>query len=592
MSRPLRIANCSGFYGDRLEAPGLLLEGPDPIDVLTGDYLAELTMLILWKSRQRDGRLGYATTFLTQMEHYLATCIERGIRVVVNAGGLNPRGLKAKLDELALVLGLDVATAAVCGDDLAPEVDALLAAGEPLLHLDTGLPFSSTGRQALTANAYLGGWGIARALDAGAQVVVTGRVTDAALVLGPGAHHHGWSPDDWDQLAGAVVAGHVIECGTQATGGNYCFLDELSDARFPGFPICELAEDGSSVLTKQPGSGGLVSVGTVTAQLLYEIAEPTYANPDVVADFTSITLTQLGPDRVGIGPVKGLPAPPELKVALNYEAGFKNQMSIVVTGLDIEAKAARATAMLFEILGGQDQFDGVTTTLLRSDEPDAERNDQAQARLRIMVKGRDRDLVGRRFSRAVIELTLAAYAGFFAETLPGDATSYGVYWPTLVDPSVVTHTVVLPDGTEVVVEDGPRSQGMTQSEPPASPLVVNDAEPSTERVLLGQLLGARSGDKGGNANVGFWATDEVVGAWLQDCFNIEQFRSLLPEADGLEVRRFALPNLAAVNFVVVGLLGEGVASSTRLDPQGKGLGEYLRSRSILVPPSVAERRRS
>src|SRR5580700_2806604 len=341
MTRPVHIANCSGFYGDRLAAAREMLDqGSSPIDVLTGDYLAELTMLILWKARRKDPGLGYATTFLRQMEDVLGTCLERGVKIVANAGGLNPEGLAAKITELSSQLGLNARVAYLTGDDLAPVIGDLQAAGHEFTNTDTGLPLAKADLPVVTANAYLGGWGIAAALQAGADVVVCGRVTDASLVVGPAAWWHGWRDDDWDALAGAVAAGHVIECGPQATGGNYSFLDEITDRRSPGFPIAEVAADGSSVITKHDGTGGLVSAGTVTAQLLYEIDGPAYLGPDVVADFDSVALTADGPDRVRISGARGTPPPPTLKVAMNYRGGYRNTMTLVLTGLDIEEKAA------------------------------------------------------------------------------------------------------------------------------------------------------------------------------------------------------------------------------------------------------------
>ncbi|MCU1380014.1 MAG: exopolyphosphatase, partial [Acidimicrobiales bacterium] len=385
MNRAVRIANVSGFYGDRLAAAREMLDGPDPIDVLTGDYLAELTMLILWKARRKDPTTGYATTFVRQMEQVMGTALSRGIRVVTNAGGLNPHGLAEQLHEVAGRLGLSPRIAVVEGDDLLGRL-----AGEDLTHLDTGQKLAEAGVEPVTANAYLGGWGIAAALAADADIVVTPRVTDAALVVGPAAWWHGWGRQDWDRLAGAVVAGHVIECGPQATGGNYSFaVTELPDARYPGFPIAEVADDGSSVITKQPGTGGAVTVGTVTAQLLYEIAEPAYANPDVVARFDTIDIAQEDPDRVRLSGIRGEPPSGRIKVALNYPGGWRNTMTLGITGLDIEAKAERALAMLAGILGGWDQFAAHDVTLVRTDE-------RAIAHLRITVKDPDPDKVGRR----------------------------------------------------------------------------------------------------------------------------------------------------------------------------------------------------
>ncbi len=592
--RPVRIANCSGFYGDWLPAAREMVEG-GPIDVLTGDYLAELTMLILWKARLKDPAAGYARTFLAQLEQVLGTCLDRGIKIVVNAGGLNPAGLAAEVDKLAVRLGLRPAVAHVTGDDLLGRLDGLLEGGLDLANLDTGQPLAGAGVEPVTANAYLGGWPITEALAAGADVVICPRVTDAALTSGPAAWWHGWERTDWDRLAGAVIAGHVIECGPQACGGNYPFLDEITDRRYPGFPIAEVSADGSSVITKHNGTGGLVSAGTVTAQLLYEIAGPDYAGPDVIAHFDSVRLTGEGRDRVRISGARGGPPPGTLKVALNYLGGYRNTMTLVLTGLDIAEKAAWARQELFGLLGGEDRFAAVDVRLLRFDKPDAQANEEATAHLRITVFGEDAGRVGRAFSDAVMGLALGGYAGFHPTTPPTPATAYGVYWPALVPADVVEQIVVLPDGGHRVVPHtgtmagacGPTAAGAA---PFPAPAPVSAAEPApaagTVRLPLGRLVGARSGDKGGNANVGLWARDPAAFGWLRAELTVERFRALLPEAAALEVRRYELPNLGALNFVVVGLLGQGVAASARPDPQAKGLGEYLRSRLVDVPVSL------
>ncbi|RJS46743.1 acyclic terpene utilization AtuA family protein [Nocardioides cavernaquae] len=580
--RPVRIANCSGFYGDRVAAAREVVEG-GPIDVLTGDYLAELTMLILWKARQKDPAAGYAKTFLTQMEQVLGTCLDKGIRVVANAGGLNPGGLAAELTSLAERLGLAPKIAYIDGDDLTDRLPELVAAGHPLSNMDTGQTLEDAGAKPVTANAYLGGWGIAEALGAGADIVVCPRVTDASLVVGPAAWWHGWSRTDYDQLAGAVAAGHVIECGPQATGGNYSWISEVVDRRYPGFPIAEVAADGSSVITKHDGTGGLVSPGTVTAQLLYEIQTPAYANPDVVAHFDTIRLEQEGMNRVLMSGATGTPPPPSLKVAVNFLGGYRNTMTLVLTGLDIEEKASWARAALFDILGGEDQFDEVDVRLLRFDREDAPTNEQATAHLRVSVKDGDPAKVGRRFANATMELALGGYAGFHTTTPPTAESAYGVYWPALVPTETVTHRVVLPDGSERVIPPGP----VADLQPwPAVDVVPSPVAGPTRRVPLGTICAARSGDKGGNANVGLWTRTPEAFAWLQAHLTEDRLRELLPEAANLEVRRYDLPNLNALNFIVVGLLGAGVASSTRPDPQAKGLGEYLRSRHVSIPLSL------
>jgi hypothetical protein len=590
MTRPVRIANCSGFYGDRFSAAREMLDGP--IDVLTGDYLAELTMLILWKARRKDESLGYATTFLRQMQDVLGTCLERGIKVVANAGGLNPEGLAAKITEL----GLNARVAYLTGDDLAPAIKDLQAEGQEFTNLDTGVPLAKAELPVVTANAYLGGWGIAAALQAGADIVICGRVTDASLVSGPAAWWHGWARDDWDALAGAVAAGHVIECGPQATGGNYSFLDEITDRRHPGFPIAEVAADGSSVITKHDGTGGLVSVGTVTAQLLYEIGEPAYLNPDVVAHFDTIRLEQAGPDRVTLAGTRGSPPPDTLKVALNMLGGYRNTMTMVITGLDVEAKAEYATSLLFERLGGPAWFEEADVRLLRFDRPDAPVNELGVAHLRVTVKDQDERKVGRAFSDAITELALAGYAGFHTTTPPVGASAYGIYWPALVPRHMITEHVHLPDGSTTAVRhttDDPPEQAVADPGPgvalsTAREPFASDLEPAGPPVAvpLGRLCGARSGDKGGNANVGLWAVSPAAYAWLRRHLTVGRFRELLTEAADLEVDRYELPNLLALNFVVHGLLAPGVSATTRPDPQAKGLGEYLRSRIVTVPADL------
>jgi Acyclic terpene utilisation family protein AtuA len=573
MSDVLRVGNASGFYGDRHSAVQEMLEGGD-LDVLTGDYLAELTMLILGRDQLKDPALGYARTFLTQMRDHLRLARERGVTVVTNAGGLNPSGLAAALREV----DPRARVAYVEGDDLRSRAAELGLPGGDDGGDDLGDP--------LTANAYLGCWGVVAALQAGADVVVTGRVTDASLVVGAAAAHFGWDREAYDALAGATVAGHVLECGTQATGGNYCFLDELPDARPPGFPLAEVAADGSSVVTKHPGTGGVVSVGTVTAQLLYEIGGARYAGPDVVSRFDTVELTALpeqGPDRVRISGVRGEPPPPTLKVGLNHLGGFRNQAEFVLTGLDIDAKADLARAHLQDALPDLAGLRPVWT-LARTDHDDPGSEEAASARLRCQVRSADAKAVGRRFSRAAVELALASYPGFHLSALPGDASPYGVFSHRFVDQDAVEHVAVLADGTRVVVDAPKRTERLTERVELGLPAPL-PAGPST-RVPLGRVVGARSGDKGGDANLGLWVrTDSAEAAWrwLAHLVTPETVRALLPEAADLPMTVQLLPNLRAVNVVIHGLLGQGVAASTRFDPQAKALGEWVRARYVDVP---------
>ena len=290
----IKIANCSGVYGDKLSAAREMVEG-GPIDVLTGDYLAELTMTILYNQQQnRGGNAGYVGTFLKQVRDVVEPCMQRGIKIVSNAGGLNPAGMAADVQALLDELGVSAKVAYIDGDDLVPRMDDLKSAGEHFVNMDKGVPLSEVSNKVLTANAYLGAWGIKEALDRGADIVICPRVTDAAVVIGPAAWKFNWQRDDFDALAGALTAGHIIECGAQACGGNYSFFQEVPSFRNVGYPIAEIEADGSFTVTKHPGTGGLISVGTVTAQLLYEISTPAYLNPDVIAHFDAMKIEQVG----------------------------------------------------------------------------------------------------------------------------------------------------------------------------------------------------------------------------------------------------------------------------------------------------------
>ncbi len=552
----LRIGNASGFLGDRFSAVQEMLTGGE-LDVLTGDYLAELTMLILGRQRAKDPARGYAGTFLRQLETGLGEARARGVTVVANAGGLNPAGLADAVRALAQRLGLDVTVAHVEGDDLLPRA-AELGFGD-----------------ALTANAYLGAAGIATCLRAGADVVVTGRVTDASLVVGPGMAHFGWSAGDLDALAGAVVVGHVLECGTQATGGNYSFSDR-HDVRRPGFPLAELHADGSAVITKHPHTGGAVTTGTVTAQLLYEIQGARYAGPDVTTRVDTIRLAQDGPDRVRISGTVGEAPPPTTKVCVNTLGGFRNEMTVALTGLDVATKAELVTAQLEAALDPRPR--SVAWTLSRLDTPDAPTQAQATALLRCAVTDPDPTVVGRSFSGAVVELALASIAGFHVLDPPGDGTPYGRYTAAYVDNAVPQHLAA-----GVLHQPPVTTRPLLPVPNPELPAALTGP---TRKVPLGTVFGARSGDKGGDANVGVWAESDAGYAWLAHELTPDRVRVLLPETAELEIHRTLLPNLRAVNLVLVGLLGEGVASAFRFDPQAKAVGEWLRSRLVDLPVTL------
>ncbi|MEU5532924.1 acyclic terpene utilization AtuA family protein [Streptomyces sp. NPDC020362] len=581
---PLRIGNFSGFYGDRADALREMLTGGE-VDVLTGDYLAELTMLILGRDRLKDPAAGYARTFLRQLEDCLGLAHERGVRIVTNAGGLNPAALADAVRQLAGRLGIPVRVAHVEGDDLAsalPQVlDAARPGGTPTGALDAARP-EGTPTGVLAAHAYLGGFGIAECLRSGADVVITGRVTDAALVTGPAAAHFGWRPGDYDRLAGAVVAGHVLECGTQATGGNYAFFGD-GDVRRPGFPLAEIHADGTAVITKHPGTGGFVDVGTVTAQLLYETGGARYLGPDVTTRLDTVRLSQDGPDRVRIEGVRGEAPPATLKVGLNRLGGHRNEVAFVLTGLDIEAKAALVREQLTDALAKSPPAE-VRWDLVRTDRADADSEETASALLRLVVRDPDQQVVGRALTGAAVELALASYPGFHVLAPPGKGAPYGVFEDVYVPQGAVDHVAVLPDNRRVSVP--PAQDTLVPEDVPQPPLPEPFPSGPVRRAPLGLVAGARSGDKGGNANVGVWARSDDAWRWLAHELTTDRFRQLLPESRDLPVTRHVLPNLCAVNFVVEGILGAGVAAQHRFDPQAKALGEWLRSRHLDIPEAL------
>ena len=584
MTEPIRIANCSGFFGDRLSGAREMVEG-GPIDVLTGDWLAELTMLILSRIRAKRPGGGFAGTFVTQMEHVMGTCLDRSIKVVSNAGGLDPRGCADAVQEVADKLRLAPKIAYVDGDDLLPRIDEIVGSRAIVPFVEGDEVGDHT--RLVTANAYFGCWGIVEALAHGADIVITGRVTDAAVACGPAAWHHGWASDDWDALAGGVVAGHVIECSAQATGGNYSFFTEVPGMARLGFPWAEVAADGSSVIGKHDGTGGQVSIGTVTSQLLYEIGGPAYLGPDVTARFDTIQLEQVAPDRVRIHGVKGEPPPPTLKVAMNELGGYRNDIAIALTGLDVDDKAEVVAGAFWAACPyGPDDFASVVTRVVRTDKPDPATNEEATALWRISVKDPDERKVGRAFSNAVIETALASIPGMYGVGGgPSAASPYGVYRPALIGADLAPQYVHVDGRTIQIERTAPRSSVPVAVRPADGPAAEPPDGPTTSGPL-GRIVGTRSGDKGGDANLGVFARSDAAWVWLDSFLTTERLIELLPEAGRDPIDRYRLPNIRSLNFVIHGLLEEGVAASTRQDAQAKSLGEWLRARVVDIPDSL------
>ena len=581
----IKIANCSGFYGDKLSAAKDLVDG-GPIDVLTGDYLAELTMAILFGQKMQRGEdKGYVGTFLKQINQIAKSCKEKNIKIVSNAGGLNPKSMAIEIEKILKEQSIDMKVAYIDGDDLMPTISNLKKSGEEFKNIDKGKKLDESGYSPLTANAYLGAWGIKEALDKGADIVVCPRVTDAAVVIGPAAWKFNWKRDNYDALAGALAAGHIIECGCQATGGNYSFFKEVESFDNVGYPIAEIYEDGSFYVTKHPDTGGLVSTGTVTAQLLYEINSPAYVNPDVIAHFDTLKIEEVEKDKVYVSGCRGSSPPDKHKVCINLAGGFRNGMEIILTGLDIEDKAKVFTDALFNSVGGRKQFDEVSIQLHRTDKENPNSNEEAMASLLVSVKSKDQNLVGRLFSAKIIELALANIPGFFAQ---GGVKSSGpviIYWPALVNSKHIKEKVHI-DGEEIEVI--PTSQlELEEIYYQKEPIKIKKIKKEDEKeIYFGEIYGTRSGDKGGCANLGVWAKNANSFAFLHDFLTVKKLKELLPDLNQYKIERFELANINSLNFYIHDILQDGVSSNDKKDGQAKSLGEYLRAKKVKVPQSI------
>jgi len=448
-SRVIRVASGQGFWGDWLEAPRRQVEG-GAVDYLMLDYLAEVTMSILQKQKERDPRMGYARDFIGAMESVFTAVAERGVKVIANAGGVNPEACAAAVLEAATKHGLrgKIRIGVVTGDDILDRLDELLAAGHELKNMDTGAPLSTIRAHVLSANAYIGSTPIVEALALGANVVVTGRSTDTALTMAPLRHEFGWAADDWDKLAAGIVAGHILECGAQSSGGN-CLYDwrTIPDLANVGYPIAEASADGSFVITKHPGTGGRVNIPGVTEQLVYEMGDPNaYITPDVVADFTSIRLEGGGENRVRVHGITGGPSTPFLKVSIAYRAGYKAVGSLVYSWPDAMEKAQLADKVLRERLDNLGlHFDQVLTEFVGATSTHGalagDGHDAPEVMFRIGVRGPDRAAV-ERFTREIVPLVLNGPPSVtgFAGGRP-KVEEIVAYWPALLDKRAVSTAV-------------------------------------------------------------------------------------------------------------------------------------------------------
>ncbi len=599
MKQRLIIANCGGFWGDDPSAARRQVEG-GPIHYLVMDYLAEVTMAILQKQRARKPDAGYPADVLAHLRDVLPACAERGIRIITNAGGVNPLACRAAVDSLAKELGIGdrVKVAIVLGDDLYPDLDALLASGEGLTNMDTGQPLAEIRQRVLSANAYIGALPIVKALECGANVIVTGRVADAAVTLAPMMHEFGWAPSDWDRMAAGVIAGHIIECGAQATGGNFTDWPLVKSYRNMGFPIVEAEPDGSFVVTKHPGTGGLVTVHTVSEQLVYEMGTPGYLSPDVVARFDSVHLVQEGPDRVRVTGARGEPAPARLKVSASYQGGWRAFGRLIVSGPDTLAKATRVADAFWDAAGGRASYEHAIHQFIgwNACHPPLAASEPGEVLVQFAVRDQDERKINARFAPQLVPRVLGTVPGisYIADQGRPRASAVVAFWPALVSRSAVSPRVII-DDQEIPVPDQKAEQGtgaekrsgvVFATKPPekAPRSVFRDiVSDRTVRVPLLRLCLARSGDKGDTANIGVIARSDAIYAWMLDHLTPAFVKQYFAEVCEGEVERHLLPNLLAVNFLLHQSLGGGGTLSLLLDAQGKTYAQFLLAAEVEVP---------
>jgi hypothetical protein len=592
----IRIGNAGGYWGDDPGALRRQLTG-GPLDYVTLDYLAEVTMSILQAQRARNSELGYAGDFLAQMRECLPLLVERGVTVITNAGGINPLGLGRRIQALARELGLAVTVGVVDGDDILPRLDALAAGGDPLANMETGAPLAPVRARVTAANVYLGAEPVVRALQAGCQVIVTGRVTDTGITLAPMIHAFGWAADDWDRLAAGVVAGHIIECGAQASGGNFTDWRTVPGLARVGYPIIEMNEDGSFVVTKHRGTGGLVSTATVKEQLVYEMGDPrAYISPDAVARFDTIELAPAGRDRVRVSGVRGAPRPERFKVSMAYDDGWKAAGTVLISGPEAVAKAQAAAAIFWRRLG--QRYAATHTSVVGSGSiwpASLDRCEPDEVLLRLAVRDPDRAKV-EAFGVLLPALILSGPSGMAVTGGRPKPTPVVAYWPALIRRrSVAARVVVLAAGgseTAQTIAFTDAAPGGAQAPAPAGRRPRVRAWPGrTRRVKLRALAHARSGDKGDTCNIGVIARSEAIYDWLRESLTAAVVRRFFRGIVKGKVVRHEVPNLLALNFLLEKALGGGGTVSLLLDPQGKTLSQALLEMEVEAPARIVPRER-
>jgi hypothetical protein len=606
----LRIGNAGGYWGDDPYALRRQVTGPIPLDYVSIDFLAEITMSILQKQLARDPAAGYARDFVSQIEPLLDEVLERGIRIITNAGGVNPRGLADALFEMASRRGLPLKVAVVGGDDLKGRIGELEKRGLSLDNMETGEKLGSYRDKILAANAYFGAMPVVEALEADPDIVLSGRVTDTGITLAALIHEFGWKPDDYHRLAQGIVASHLIECGAQATGGNFTDWEKVGSYVDVGFPILEFEPDGTFVLTKHPGSGGLVSLQTIREQFLYEMGHPQiYITPDAIADFTTMTVESDGLDRVRIRGATGSKPTDLLKVSVALEDGFKSSGSLIVSGPDAREKSRIFADVLWRRLDAELVREGLAPLEARHTElvgDDATHRaltpDHTPTEILLRLSCRDHDRRKLEIFRKLLPGLILSGPGGVAVTGGAPAISEVVrYWPSLIPQDAAPASVEVwkqSEGTRKTLVSRhclrwpltggqPRAERPLADPYPTSLLAGLSPSPVVEAPLM-RIAHARSGDKGDMANIGLIGRSAACYVWMRENVTAERVKAWFEGIAEGEVHRYLVPNLWALNFLLERSLGGGGTVSLHIDAQGKTYSQALLRCRVSIPAALLE----
>ncbi|OGM49836.1 hypothetical protein ABOM_001486 [Aspergillus bombycis] len=598
--RPLRIGNVSGATGDHPQAM-LRMAQHGNVDVIVGDWLSEMN--IAWNAitKSKDPDLGYESGFLTQLSDCLDIVVAKDIKVVANAGALNTSSLMQKVCALCKERGYSqIVVASVLGDDISEPIQSKQPGFRDLHHLDhMDWKLNDWPLTPHCAVAYIGAWGIVEALDSGADIVICGRVTDASPVIGAAAWWYRWQRDAWDELAGALVAGHLIECGPYVTGANFSgfkpLLPKLVDL---SFPIAEVSPDGSCIITKCETYGGAVTKFNTIAQLLYELQGELYLNPDVAADLRNVSVDEVGPDRVRVCGTVGQPPPSTTKAMIAAPGGYQAEATFYINGLDVAQKAEMLRNQLDRALRGNN-FCKLSIELYGSPAINPPSQQAGTVFLRVFAQARNlEDISAERFKTLIYALRMQSYPGYHMnlDFRMMDPKPFMEIFPAVIPLDLIHHRVILSNGIQHDAPPAPITRTYPTQRPSYEtkvPMLLNQFG-ATDAAPLGSIVHARSGDKGDNFNVGFFVRNSDEYPWLQSFLTIDRFKKLLgedwPQRDNEPcVERCEFMNLLAVHFRVLDFLDGGIASSSRIDGLGKGIGEYLRSRVVEVPKKFLKR---